>query len=100
MDIYAAYHIKKLRWYLVIMLGVGLSMSLISSAVNPMPDSFDEEKFILENKGIDWEYAILGENPTLTITSMIIYQAVVLAVAVYLIRRWSKKWNVQLDIGE
>jgi len=52
MDIYAAYHIKKLRLYLVIILGVGLTMSLISSVVNPMPDSFDEEKVVLENKEI------------------------------------------------
>jgi len=100
MDIYAAYHIKKLRWYLIIMLGVGLTMSLISSVVNPMPDSFDEEKFVLENNEINWEYAILGESPILTIASMIIYQAVVLAVAVYLIRRWSKKWNAQFDVGD
>ncbi|HUU49300.1 MAG TPA: hypothetical protein VMW55_11040 [Nitrosopumilaceae archaeon] len=98
LDFYAAYHIKKLRWYLLIMLGVGFVTGFISYAVNPMPDTYDEGKLFLENKEINWEYAILGENPTLTLATMIIDQAIVLAVAVYLIRRWSKQWNTQLKL--
>ena len=72
-------------------------MSIISSAVNPMPDESDMDKLILENQEINWEYAILGENPEVTIATTIIYHAVAFAVAVYLIRRWSKKWNMQFD---
>lgn len=53
LDIYAAYQIKKLRWYLLIILALGLGMSLISSIINPMPDFFDEEKFFLENQEIN-----------------------------------------------
>ena len=97
MDIYAAYHVKKLRWYLLIMICVGIPMSIISSAVNPMPDESDMENLVLENQEINWEYAMLGENPEVTITTIIINQAIVYAVAVYLIRRWSKKWNMQFD---
>lgn len=97
MDIYAAYHVKKLRWYLLIMICVGIPMSIISSAVNPMPDESNMEKLVLENQEINWEYVMLGENPEVTITTIIINQAIVYAVAVYLIRRWSKKWNMQFD---
>jgi len=97
MDIYAAYHVKRLRWYLLIMICVGIPMSIISSAVNPMPNESDMDKLILENQEINWEYAILGENPEVTIATTIIYHAVAFAVAVYLIRRWSKKWNMQFD---
>jgi len=97
MDIYAAYHVKKLRWYLLIMICVGIPLSIISSAVNPMPDESNMEKLVLENQEINWEYAMLGENPEVTIVAIIINQAVVFAVAVYLIRRWSKRWNMQFD---
>lgn len=97
MDIYAAYHIKKLRWYLLIMICVGVSMSLISSVVNPMADTRDEEKLLLDNQEINWEYAMWGENPEGAILTAIIYQAILWALAVYLIRRWSKQWNAQFN---
>lgn len=79
------------------MIAVGLAMSLISSVVNPIPDTYDEDKLLLENQELNWEYAILGENPSLAIATTVIYQAITLAVAVYLIRRWSKQWNNQID---
>ena len=97
MDMYAAYHIKKLRWYLLIMICVGIPMSILSSAVNPMPDQNDMDKILLENQEINWEYVFLGENPELSIVTTIIYQAVAFGLAVYLIRRWSKKWNMQFN---
>ena len=98
LDIYAAYHIKKLRWYLLIMLGVGIAASTITSAINPMPeiDEYDEKLF-LENQEIDWGYVFLGNNPEVSIASMVINQGIVLVIAVYVIRRWSKKWNLQFD---
>ena len=97
MDIYAAYHVKRLRWYLLIMICVGIPMSIVASAVNPMPSENEMEKLVLENQEINWGYAILGENPELTITITIIYNVIAYALAVYLIRRWSKKWNMQFD---
>jgi len=79
------------------MICVGIPMSIISSAVNPMPDQSDMEKLMLDNQEINWEYVILGENPEVTIAITIIYHAIAFAIAVYLIRRWSKKWNLQFD---
>ncbi|MDH3656838.1 MAG: hypothetical protein OEM77_01710 [Nitrosopumilus sp.] len=96
MDLYAAYHIKKLRWYLLIMLAVGLAMGMVSSVINPM-DEIDETRIISENKEIDWNYVFLGDNPAAAVASFVINQGVVIAVAVFLIRRWSKKWNLQFD---
>ena len=97
LDLYAAYHIKKLRWYLLIMILVGAAMSGISSAVNPPMQEIDEDRIMTIHGDINWEYLMLGENPELTIATTIIYQVVVFAVAVYLIRRWSKQWNLQFD---
>jgi hypothetical protein len=97
MDMYAAYHVKKLRWYLLIMLAVGIPLSVAMSAINPMPEADDYDNLFLENQEIDWGYALLGENPEAAIASLIIYHAVAYALAVYLIRRWSKKWNKQFD---
>lgn len=98
LDLYAAYHIKKLRWYLLIMLGVGFALSMITSAINPMPEIEEyDEKLFLENQEIDWGYVFLGGNPEITIATMVITQGIVIGVAVYIIRKWSKKWNMQFD---
>jgi hypothetical protein len=97
LDLYAAYHIKKLRWFLGIMILVGVALSGISSAVNPPITEIDEDRLMTIHGEPNWEYLILGENPELTIATTIIYQAVDLAIAVYLIRRWSHKWNMQFE---
>jgi len=97
LDLYAAYHIKKLRWYLLIMILVGFAMSGIASAVNPPMTDIDEDRIFTIHGELNWEYLILGENPELTIATTIIYQAVVFGIAVYLIRRWSKQWNTQFE---
>jgi hypothetical protein len=96
MDLYAAYHIKKLRWYLLIMLAVGLAMGIVSSVINPM-DEIDEARMITDNGEIDWNYVFLGDNPEAAVASFMITQGVSISIAVFLIRRWSKKWNMQFD---
>lgn len=92
MDLYAVYHVKKLRWYLLIMLGVGAMLTGGAELIYPQESRYDESMF-LENKEIDWAYVTLGENPELTIISIIIHNAVVYTIAVYLIRKWSNRWN-------
>lgn len=92
MDLYAAYHVKKLRWYLLIMLGAGAVLTGGAELINPQENRYDESMF-LENKEIDLAYIMLGENPELTIISIIIHNAVVYSIAVYLIRKWSNRWN-------
>ena len=94
MDIVASYRVKKLRWYLLIFIGYGSISTLIQSTINPMDEtSVYNEKIYSEINGYDWSYAVLGNNPELAIASMIIHNAIAYVIAVYLIRRWSKKWN-------
>ena len=97
LDLYAAYHIKKLRWYLLIMLLLGAAMGGIGTAINPPIEEYDENKIMTIDGQINWEYLILGENPEIAILTTILYHVVVYAVAVYLIRRWSHQWNRQFD---
>ena len=96
MDLYAAYHIKKLRWYLVIMILVGIPLGITLDTVFPQAQPSDYDKMILEEE-INWSYLFLGDNPNDAIVSWIIYQVIVYLVAVYIIRRWSKKWNTQFE---
>jgi hypothetical protein len=80
------------------MLAVGIAASTITSVINPMPeiDEYDEKLF-LKNQEIDWSYVFLGDNPEVAIASMVINQGIVLVIAVYVIRKWSKKWNLQFE---
>ena len=96
MDIVASYRVKRLRWYLLIFLGYGALSSVIQMIIYPFEEtSVYNEKIFAETTGIDWSYAILGQNPELGIASIIVHNAIAYAIAVYLIRRWSKKWNLQ-----
>jgi len=98
MDLYAAYHIKKLRWYLLIFLGVTIPFNMILGMVYPMSeiDEYDQRLF-LENQEIDWGYAAFGDNLENVIITIVIQMIVAYSLAVFLIRRWSKKWNLQFD---
>ena len=51
------------------------------------------EKVFSETTGFDWNYALLGSNPELSVVSILIHNAIAYVIAVYLIRKWSKKWN-------
>lgn len=94
MDLYAAYHIKKLRWYLVIFLGVTIPLDIAIGMVYPFPEINDyDQKLLLDDQEIDWSYAVLGDEPEKAIALIIIQNAIAFALAVYLIRRWSKQWN-------
>ncbi len=100
MDMYAAYHIKKLRWYLLIFLGVTIPLSMAIGVVYPISEiNGYDQKLLLDNQEIDLGYAILGDDPITAITLIVIQNAVGYSLAVYLIRRWSKKWNAQFDLN-
>ena len=98
MDLYAAYNVKKLRWYLLIFLGVTLPLSMALGVVFPIYeiDEYDQ-RLLLDNQEIDWGYAAFGDNPENGIISFVIQMIVAYSLAVYLIRRWSKKWNLQFE---
>ncbi len=98
MDIVASYRVKRMRWYLLIFIGFGAISSLVQSFVYPLDEaSTYGEKIYSEVNGIDWSYAVLGDNPELGILSIIIHNAIAYLIAVYLIRGWSKKWNQRFN---
>ena len=70
LDLYAAYKIEKFRLYFVIMLGISLGVEFALRTVLLF---------------IPFPY------------STIISEAVYIPIAVYLIRRWSTKWNGEID---
>jgi len=65
LDLYAAYKIEKLIKYLVIILGLGIVMELGFKILLPFPYSW------------------------------IASEGVLVSIAIYLIRKWSRKWNEQ-----
>lgn len=67
LDLYAAYKIEKFRLYFIIMIGIGLAVSFGIETSLPYPYKY-----------------IAGE-------------AIGIPIAVYLIRRWSKKWNEKFN---
>ena len=97
LDLYAAYHIKKLRWYLVIMIASGIVISTITSVVLPQTQEYDPDRMVTIDGQINWGYVILGENPEVSAATWIVSQAATIAIAVYLIRRWSKEWNRKFE---
>ena len=93
LDMYAAYKIKKLRWYLLIAIGLSLAMVAVELMVNPISESDDPALYMDDFGNVDWGKIWFGPNPEVSISFMIVHIAIALIVAVYLIRRWSKKWN-------
>jgi len=100
LDLYAAYHIKKLRWYLLIMIATSIVISTITSLVGPQTEDYDQDKIINAEGDFDWNYMFWGENPGLVIGTMIVSNAVSIGVSVYVIRRWSKEWNRKFQNSE
>lgn len=94
MDLYAAYHIKKLRWYLLITIVFGLVMGVISEVANPNELTADPSLYG-DNEKLKLDAVMFGQNPEITKTLIIVNIVLTWAVAVYLIRKWSKKWNEQ-----
>ena len=86
MDIYAAYRVKSLRKYLVLMLAVmGIPLSIIESIM------FPRKEVSLESFLQFWTF-YYGVDDAHFAFSMIAWIVTVL-FAIFLIRRWSKQWN-------
>jgi len=89
LDIYAAYRVKRLRKYLIIMILVGIPVSMADSAIFPDTDATLEGflQFFTFYIGVDTNHFV---------ASIIIWIGTVL-LAIYLIRRWSKIWNKKFE---
>ena len=88
--VYAAYHVKRLRKYLLIILLVAIPVTIADEVLFPMDKtaSFEEFlQFLTLYYGVDTNHFVF---------SIATWAGTVL-VAIYLVRRWSKQWNMQFD---
>ena len=91
-DLYAAYHVKKLRMYLLITIIAGLAMSMVGEIINPSELS-DQSMTSSDKLNPNFGEAVFGSNPEISMAIMITYMAIAYAIAIYFIRKWSIKWN-------
>ncbi len=87
---YAAYRIKKLRKYLAIMiLVIAIPVTVASSVFLPTNDEGLEgfTNILIFYYGVDDNQFIFSVGT----------QIGTILFAIFLIRRWSKQWNLQLD---
>ena len=68
-------------------------MGSIGGIMNPMPESDDPNLYMDDFGNADWGKLWFGPNPEFSISFQVVSIAITLIVAIYLIRRWSKKWN-------
>ena len=90
LDMYAAYGIKKLRKYLAIMiLIIAIHVSVASSVFLPTDDEGLEgfTNLMIFYYGVDDNQFIFSA----------VVQIGTTLFAIFLIRRWSKQWNMQFD---
>ena len=93
LDIYAAYRVKHLRKYLLIMVPVILAVGSVVYTVFPVsPISEDFVGVVSWVFFLDYVY-----DPIDSIPYMIQHVGVVL-LAIYLVRRWSKQWNKKFEV--
>lgn len=92
MDLFAAYRVKKLRWYLLIfILAVVIPISVVEYVL--FPESWETtDGDLLES--FTFYYGI---NNTHFAFSVVTWIASIL-FAMYLIRYWSKQWNEQFGL--
>ena len=91
LDLYAAYRVKSLRKYLVIMLAVGIPLSIVDSYLFPMPEINENMNDMEVFEAMTYGYT------TERVAVMIAEQIGLILLAIYLVRRWSKKWNKKFE---
>ena len=90
LDMYAAYRIKKLRKYLAIMiLVIAIPVTIASSIFLPTDDEGLEgfTNLLIFYYGVDDNQFAFS----------VVVQIGTILFAIFLIRRWSKQWNMQFD---
>ena len=91
LDMYAAYRIKRLRKYLLIMiLLVVIPVTIADEVLFPMDKMISFEKFL---EFLTFYYGVDTNHFVFSIATC----AGTVLVAIFLVRRWSKKWNMQFD---
>ena len=89
LDIYAAYRVKRLRKYLLIMmLAVIIPITIADEVLFPMDKVISFEEFL---QFLTFYYGVDTNHFVFAIATW----AGAVLVAIFLVRRWSKQWNKQ-----
>ena len=87
-DVFAAYRIEKLRlWLLIFVVGFGVGGLVLEGIM--FPETIFSEESLMSEHFIAEEFMEIG----------IVLIIANYAVAVFLIRKWSKSWNDNLSMG-
>ena len=95
LDLYAAYRIKKLRRYIVIMMLVIIIPISIASAIF-IPTDYDDPDGV--TKMLTFYYGV--EDAQDEIIFAVTTNIATVLFAIFLIRRWSNSWNAQFDTDQ
>ena len=91
LDGYAAYRVKRLRKYLVIMIVlIGIPISIVDSVMFPLDTVTSFESFL------EFMTFYYGVDTNHFIFSIAVQIGAVL-LAIFLIRHWSKQWNTKFE---
>ena len=94
-DLWAAYRIQRLRWYLLVFaVGFGIAQFALSSAINDSITTSIMMQDSMMNFQQDPELDALFSSDVFVV--LVIAEIIEFAVRIYLIRRWSKEWNFKI----
>ena len=94
LDMYAAFRVKRLRRYLLIMLPIGAVLGYVDTSV--FPDYVWEDFDDFTSSMLFLDYVKYGDDP-IRLPTLIAYQVGLVLLAIYLVRRWSKQWNKKFN---
>ena len=90
LDIYAAFRVKRIRKYFLIMLPIGFAVGIVDTTLFPEDSWRDFEDVV--NSFLFLYYIEDANDPSRMAVHVAEHVGFVL-IAIYLIRYWSKKWN-------
>ncbi len=94
LDIYAAFRVKRLRRYLLIMLPIGFVLGMVDSTL--FPEYGWEDIGDATSSFLFLDYVKYADDP-IRLPTMIAYQVGIILLAIFLVRRWSKQWNQKFE---
>ena len=97
LDIYAAYRVKRLRRYLLIMISIGFVVGIADSNLISQYTTVDANDFT--NYVPFLVYKNIIDDPVRLVFA-VIQQIGFTLLAIYLVRRWSKHWNKKFEDQE
>jgi len=94
LDMYAAFRVKRLRRYLLIILSVGAVLGYIDTTLFSEYNWKEWDDFVSSFLFLD--YVKYSDDP-IRFPVLILYHVGSVLLAIYLVRRYSKQWNKKFE---